>query len=362
MKINQRIFKQRTSPVIPLIPRTPLVDYMNYFLLQTTEKGLTLTYTVSDVTVKILITEGYEGEINSCIHVLFLKSLVDDDVELEIEEKNHRLYVTTNSLHFEVPTSDKEFYFNTNVDGIKKMFKCSSDGFLNAFKHTSPFAHIESISSTYGVKFYVNENIEIGATDGKCMFTGFVEGEVVKSDSFTIPQHYVSLLSKTVDGGVEVFTTKRNAVFLSNGYSITITKNEYCNNIPYFFEWAKKVSIDGYTKIIIPDKKEIIKALKRSELFKEKTSNLIRLEFSKNKIGVSSNSISMGYSSVGFVDCVCDVESKREVCLDLVDVFKVFGSIKNHHIEMYVFMEEEISKTIIVSEDKNRFYLSPFKV
>lgn len=363
MKVNQRILKEAVEPLLSIVPQKRLLEYMDYFLLKTTDKGLIVTYSMSEATISVKIEEGYEGEINACIHILFLQALTNADVDMDLDVRDNRCFVTFKGGKFEVPITDRDHYFTVNTDGIYKTCEVSGESFVNSVKHMTGFCNKDRDDQWYGVKFMVSDRIKAAAFSGPTMAFGVVEGEAIKGCVFNFPQIYVNTVAMIASDTIKISDSNRNVHFLSGNYSASFVKNTKCLKIENFFklEEEKLQPDETYRTLHVVDVKHALEQLKKSNLFNEKISSLIEITFGEGEAFFKTVDTMNNYSASFSFETVFDKGECEEVLLKYDDLVRVLSSLKEPVAEFLVCTESaQVMRPVIVNEGTNKFILNPF--
>lgn len=295
------------------------LQILDNFLLKL--DGETLTMTASDIETTMITTmqvQDVEGAgqvaVSSKLLLDTLREFSEQPLTFTIDDNNLAMVITSangtynfigqnGDMYPQLPTLEENarqltVEVPTLLDGISKTFFCMADDELRPVMN--------------GIYFdIVPEKVTMVATDAhklvkfgsKFVSSSLQSGEAM---SFILPKKPAIVLKNILpkeSGEVEIKFDEKNAYFMLSNYTMV------CRQVEGRYPNYNGVIPKNNPHKVIVDRNTLLNALKRVSVFSNQASNLIKLDFSNNKVQISAQDIDFSISAEETITCQYEGES-----------------------------------------------------
>lgn len=195
--------------------------------------------------------------------------------------------------------------------------------------------------------YIYSKNGEIGccATDGHSLFTDNIKSEGMPEFSFILNKNAFRPIYDAISDveKVRIKVGKRNVMFVADGTSVIASQIE--GRYPAF----KSIIRSDNNIIAYVDKKQMIDSILRCSVAENKSSNLIKLSFSMNKLHIESEDIDYNKKTDEEIDCEIEGEIK---CIGFKSylMINVLNSVSTNRA---IIKMKDPSKSAIIEEEND---------
>lgn len=295
------------------------LQILDNFLLKL--DGETLTMTASDIETTMITTmqvQEVEGAgqvaVSSKLLLDTLREFSEQPLTFTIDDNNLAMVITSANGTYNFIGQNGDMYpqlpkleenarqltveVPTLLDGISKTFFCMADDELRPVMN--------------GIYFdIVPEKVTMVATDAHKLVkfgSKFVSSslQVGETMSFILPKKPAIVLKNILpkeSGEVEIKFDEKNAYFTLSNYTMV------CRQVEGRYPNYNGVIPKNNPHKVIVDRNSLLNALKRVSVFSNQASNLIKLDFSNNKVQISAQDIDFSISAEETITCQYEGES-----------------------------------------------------
>ena len=335
--IDKSILLDNLSNVVKAINPKNIIPILNGIKFELNKKGLYLTASDSDLTIKSFIPRekikhvDEEGTIiiQSRYIMDIVRKLPSDDINIEVVD-GLKIRIYTLNSQYSLNCLNKEDYPQINLETTKNPIIMNSDKLKSTIRQTLFAVSLqESRPLLTGINIKVNDDVmEVVATDSYRLAKKIIKLDSVYSDDITIPGKNINELDKILvdDDNVEIhiFTNKilfkyKDVIFQSSLLNGTYPNTS--NLIPKECELTITTSLNDFYSSI--DRAAL--------LTQSKDKNIVKMETKKNNLNITS-----------FASEIGKVEENIEIAKDKEKDISISFSSKYMLDALKTFNEDEL--------------------
>ncbi|HOM04518.1 MAG TPA: DNA polymerase III subunit beta [Candidatus Kapabacteria bacterium] len=300
MKIETKLLKKAISKIINIIPTKEMLPIFKTLLFKLKNNKLYISATDSE----IFGTVGFDcdsPDIDFCVDGRLLYDTVKmvNDETIELTHENNCLYVKTQTGKYKIICDNKDD-FPKLENGNKEQIKIPKDNFINDLKKV-----IYAVS-TYSFKPAMN-GVYIGkdlvATNG--YYLSWVPNYNLDKP-IIIPTKIAHIIIRTEMELYDITTNNKFIKFYFQDEDIKLFLTSKL--IDEIYPNYEAVIPKDYKDYVIISREELLKAIKRSSIYSDKTTKKTILTFDE-KLKIKSYNMDEGTESYEEIDCEIDGSS-----------------------------------------------------
>ncbi|MFQ5863737.1 MAG: DNA polymerase III subunit beta [bacterium] len=297
-KINKTDFYQAIQNVIGVVPVKTTIPILGNVLLHLEENNLTLTGT--DLEVSISTRMKVQGEVDGGVaipaKVLFeiVRELPDIPMELECNEEDHKITITTEKGFYRLSGEAKEDFPKISIEESEEYFLIDSELLARMIDKTLFAVSTDELRTTLmGVYLQVMEKeLRMVSTDGhrlvKIVDKKFNSAEFQKD--MIIPTKALNLLLKNIQSNekTKVNLSEDHVVFELGDTTILSKCIE-----GQFPNYERVIPLDNDKKVVI-NRELLSSSVRRVAIFSNSITHQIRFCISQDNVKIQSEDIEFG--------------------------------------------------------------------
>ncbi len=297
-----------TGKVISNKNTLPILDY---FLMEL--NGKTLKVTTSDLettltgSIEVDSVES-EGTIAAPVKLMLdsLKEFPEQPLEIDVNDKNWVILINWNSGSLSLPGASAVSYPAVpQLSPERKELKLNVDTLVNGINKTIfATADDELRPVMNGIFFNLAPSaLTFVGTDAHKLVKYEAEIENGGTAAFILPKKPANLLKSVLlkeEDDIEIAFDSKNAVFKLKNHTLICRLIE--GNYP---NYNAVIPADNPNKVLV-DRIELINGIRRVAVCSNPTTNLIRMNISDNKIGLTAQDLDFSVSANETISCSYD--------------------------------------------------------
>ncbi len=358
MVIEKRILMEGLNCVSKALSTRNIIPVLNGIKFELTKKGLYLTATDNDITIRNFIDKKNIISIDEVgCTIVYGKTLLttisklqNTNITVENFENNEVSFKTETGGIYDFPCFNEEDFPNINLEESKNPVVLDGIKFREIINNTSFACSLqESRPLLTGVNIKIIGNLfECVATDSYRLSKVIINIDKMYDENINIvvPARNINELSKIIESEeaveIHVFSNKALFKFGNIMFQTSLLNGNYPNtdnSIPKDFKYRIKANLKDFYNLLDT----------ASSLTQSKEKNIVDLEINNNELIISANSL----EGKGKDKIQIENELKNNIKISfsvryMLDALKVFNKEN-----IYILLNGEISPIILKEEENN---------
>lgn len=297
MKIQTKLLKKAISKIINIIPVKEMLPIFKTLLFKVKNNKLYISATDSEIYGTVCL-ECESPDIDFCVDGRLLydtvKMINDENIELNYEKSS--LFITTKTGKYKIICDNKDD-FPKLENGNKEQIKIPKDNFINDLKKVIYAVSTDSFKPAMN-GFYIGKDLV--ATNG--YYLSWVTNYNLETP-IIVPSKIAHIIIRTDMELYDITTNNKFIKFYFQDEDIKLFLTSKL--IDEIYPNYEAVIPNDYKDYVIVNRDELLKAIKRSSIYSDKTTKKAILTFDE-KLKIKSFNMDEGIESYEEIDCEID--------------------------------------------------------